>query len=187
MFRKEQHSNLNQIFDIKTPAGFEIIYRKYVKKLCRISYNQINDESLAQDIVHDVFKSVWERRNTLVLKGSIENYLVRAVKLSILNYIRTKISHEKHLKTKLLTIDTIDNHTENQVHVNDLTKQVNLLTNKLPNRCKEVFNLSRIKGLKNKEIAGLLLISEKTVEAHLSKSLKFLKTHLADYQRYMLK
>lgn len=168
--------------NLKTKESFEAAYRQYAKKLCRIAYNQIQDEAIVEGIVHNVFISLWERRETLLIKGPIENYLVRAVKLSVLDYIRTRVNHRRHLQSCLASYSETGNCTEEELSFNELTAQVDQLVNELPCQCREVYKLSREKGKNIKQIASILLIAEKTVEAHLTKALKFLRFHLSDYQ-----
>lgn len=169
-------------FNLKTKENFEVAYRQYAKKLCRIAYNQIRDEVIVEGIVHNVFISLWERRETLSIKGPIENYLIRAVKLAVLDYIRTQINHRKHLLCSLAGHGEMRNFTEEELNFNELTERVDHLVDKLPCQCRKVYRLSREKGKNTKQIASKLLIAEKTVEAHLTKALKFLRVHLADYQ-----
>ena len=161
--------------------SFEHVYKNCVKKLCAIAYNVVRDRDTAAEIVHDVFLSVWERRQVLKLEGELENYLVRAVKLSSLEHLRTTMIHQKHLDGIAYTQKDLTNLTEDQIAFDELSERINLLTSGLPAQCKQVFSLSREKGLSNKSVAISLNISEKTVEAHLSKALKYLKDHLRDY------
>jgi len=171
---------LNQA-DTISRESFEHIYKTCVRKLCAISYNAVEDRDTAAEIVHNVFLSVWERREVIRLEGELENYLVRAVKLSSLEHLRTKMIHQKHLDGIASAQNHQTNTTEDQLAFHELSERINLLTSGLPTQCKQVFSLSREKGLSNKSVALSLNISEKTVEAHLSKALKYLKDHLRDY------
>lgn len=160
---------------------FEQAYRQSVKKLCTICYNAIGDQEVASEIVHNVFLSVWERREVLDLHTDIENYLIRAVKLSSLEHLRTAVLHQKHLSFIALQQQSQANTTDQHVGFSELKLRVESLTSELPPQCGLVFSLSRDKGLSNKEIASMLNISEKTVEAHLSKALKYLRSQLSEF------
>ncbi len=164
-----------------TREWFEQVYKRSVRKLCIICYNVVRDRDTATEIVHNVFLSLWERRETLTIEGEAERYLVRAVKLASLEYLRTRMLHERHLSGIASRLHHDVNTTEEQVAFDELRERIYFLTSGLSPQSREVFILSREKGLSNKAIAASLNISDKTVEAHLSKALKYLKEHLADY------
>ncbi len=168
--------------DFTTEEGYEKVYRAYVKMLCRIAYNQLRDEAVAEGLVHNVFCSLWENRNNLQLEGPIENYLVRAVKLSVMDQIRTQARRRERLESAYANQSAGRPFTAEQVGFNELSRRVEMLVEKLPNQCREVFQLSRYRGLNNREISSSLCIAEKTVESHLSKALKFLRIHLAEFR-----
>lgn len=168
--------------DITTPEGFGEVYNLYVVKLCRIIYRYTKDYSTAEGIIQNVFVSLWEKKGSLKIKGSIENYLVGAVKLALLEHNRTKAIRRDRLEDHLVNYCGSAHCTENEFAFNELSSKVNQLTDRLPCQCKRVYELSRVKGLSNKEIASTLLISENTVENHLSKALKFLRSNLKEYQ-----
>ncbi len=160
---------------------FEQVYNQHVRKLCAICFNVVKDQHIAAGIVQNVFLSLWERKNVLVLEGSIEHYLVRSVKLASLEYVRTKLIHERHHSALAIQTSDLSNITEDEIALCDLRDRLHSLTSSLPAQCNEVFRLSREKGLSNKEIGTLLNISVKTVEAHISKALKHLRFYLTDY------
>ncbi|WP_147300432.1 RNA polymerase sigma-70 factor [Dyadobacter luteus] len=175
------HYLFHEVQDMISREWFEQVYKQYVKKLCTICYNVVGDEEVAREIVHNVFLSVWERRDVLDLHSDIEHYMVRAVKLSSLEHLRTSVIRQKHLSIIASRQNSQANTTEQQIGFSELKSRIELLTSELPPQCRQVFNLSRDKGLSNKEIASLLNISEKTVEAHLSKALKYLRSQLNEF------
>lgn len=164
--------------DFRTQKGFEETYNAYSEKLCGIALNLTRDRAIAENIVHDVFFSLWKRRTKLVLQGPIGHYLTRAVKLSVMEFLRNKELQNKKLECLLYETCRSNHCTENAVNFSELSTKVDQLVDQLPCQCKEVYTLSRIKGMTNKEIGSCLLISERTVEAHLYKALKYLKANL---------
>ena len=168
--------------NIKTPNGFEKIYRLYWKKLFGICYYQLQDEELAKEIVQDIFKALWEKRERLEIKSSIEAYLIRAVKLEVMEYYRTKATHHEHLLRITANLPDQENTTAETVAFQELSQSIDELIEQLPSQCKRVFELSRAMGMKNREIATELLISEKAVEYHISKALYYLRANLREYR-----
>ncbi|MEO9511217.1 MAG: RNA polymerase sigma-70 factor [Flavobacteriaceae bacterium] len=166
----------------KTEEGFEHLYNLYAEQMYIICYNKIDNKEVAKGIVQNIFKSLWERRGKLTITGSIEHYLFRAVKLETITYYRKKSVQAKSRKVILEKSPISDNYTEDILDYEELSSLVNILIEKLPSRCREVFKLKHYEGLSNKEIASTLIISTKTVEAHVTKALGFLKLNLEEYQ-----
>lgn len=170
------------IIDFQTEKGFELAYHQYSQKLFRIAFNIIKDRAIVEELVQNVYCSLWEKKDSLELKGPLENYIVRAVKLAALDHIRTKMTHQNHLRSSLAEHSKSTTCTENQVMFNELSQTLLQLTEQLPHQCRQVFRLSREKGMTIREISSALFIAEKTVEAHLTKALKFLRKELSEYR-----
>ncbi|NQX41357.1 RNA polymerase sigma-70 factor, ECF subfamily [Pedobacter steynii] len=165
-----------------TEETFALVYKTHWKKLYYLCYHKLQDQDLSKDMVHDLFRSIWERRETLIISDSIEKYLVRSVKFKISTYFREKIQQERNLEESMRYCKDTDLVTEKHVAFNFLTKEIASLVDKLPERCKLVYRLSRENGMNNRQIASSLLLSEKTVENQLTKALSFIRQHLADYK-----
>jgi len=159
---------------------FEAAYHLYWEKVYAVCYNQIRETEPAKGMVQDIFKSLWERREELEL-DKIENYLVRAAKFKAFEYIRNKVSRKQHVTVKLQGDNMQSNCTEERVLYNNLKEKVNVLVDTLPPQCKKVYRMSREDGLGNKEIASLLLITERAVEYHITRANSMLKLKLSGY------
>jgi len=162
--------------------SFEHTYRTCWKNVYGIIFHYTRDEEIAEEISQDLFASLWERRERLVIKTTIEQYLNRAAKLEAFEYLRTSSSHRAHINCALQGHCAGYNCTEEQVLFKELHGNVNLLVDQLPCRCREVYRLSQEQGLNNKAIALALQISEKTVEYHLYKAIGFLRNNLQEFR-----
>ncbi|MDO5968260.1 sigma-70 family RNA polymerase sigma factor [Flavivirga aquimarina] len=179
MFRKKKnHSDSITTLDIKSISGFEKTYNAYWEKVYAVCYNNTRKIELSQGMTQEIFKSLWERRNRLQIEH-IENYLVRAAKFKVSEYYRNKAIREKKLNIACADYCNAANCTENDISFSFLVEELGMLVEKLPCRCKEVFKMSREKGFTNKQIATELQVTERAVEYHISKALKFLKANLS--------
>ena len=138
--------------------------------------NRFLDEDEAEDVVQDAFVELWEKRNEIDLGDSIHTFMYRSVYFKAINIIRHK-NVENNYSQSLIDIyqKKID-----YFHPDDeINKEIFSVIESLPEKCKEVFKLSYLNDMKNKEIAELLNISLRTVEAHMYKALKFLRANLS--------
>ncbi len=181
MFPKKSNSVPPEKECFNDPKSFEHIYRKYAPKIYGLCYHKLRDEELAREIVQEIFKSLWEKKDTLKISSSLEHYLIRAAKYKVIDQIREKISHHSHITFMKENISLSDNYTEHDFLYNNLTGKVNQLIEQLPLQCRNVYCLSREKGMSVSEIAAALLISEFTVKNHLKKALNYLRKNLPEY------
>lgn len=162
-------------------SAFEELYNRYWYKLFCISYHQIGTKEEAEELVHDLFESLWNRRAESNIRH-LSSYLVISLKHLITNCIKSKITWRKYQEYILLHKMQEISSTEDNVQFNDLSEAIEKAMKKLPEKTSKVFQLSRFENRSVKDIAKELHISEKAVEYHITKSLKVLKDHLWIYQ-----
>lgn len=157
----------------------EYLFKEYYKRLFSVAYQVVNDESLADDVVQEVFIHIWNKREDLNITSTIEGYLVRSTVNRALNYV------EKNKKIKTVDIrDHIElNAPQNQYGENNydreiFQKMVYTSLESLPPKCKTIFTLSRFENMKNKEIADHLGVSVKTVENQITIAISKLNQEL---------
>ena len=153
--------------------AFTEIYNRFWKKLFAVAYNRMQDQELAEDIVHDVFVSLWANRSTAEIK-TLENYLASATKYMVLGKIKKK-ERERLYNSTLKETPVIELPVESSLHYKHLLEIVNDEIEKLPEKCKLIFKYSRNDHMPVKEIAEHLSISSKTVENQINKALKQLR------------
>ncbi len=163
--------------------SFEQIYRQHWEAVYTVCYHYIQSKHLAEDFVQDIFQSLWERRKKLVIEVSIENYLMRAARYKVFEYLRTEALHRKHHEKLHFPASLASNATEDAILYNELSQTIERLAGNLSPQVKTVFELSRIAGMKNRQIADELELSEKTIKNHLTRALNSIRTALKEYEK----
>ena len=167
--------------------AFEHLFDDNYRHLVLYAKKFVMDTEIARDLVQDVFIYIWEKRSRLNIDRSLNSYLFRAVHNACINYLKRESNKEDYIKKFLLKINgdnfatskNEDAH-ERLVH-NDLLERIEFIVEGLPEQCKNIFHMSRFRGLKNKEIAELYSISQRTVETQIYRALKVLKEGLRPY------
>jgi RNA polymerase sigma-70 factor (ECF subfamily) len=157
--------------------AFEILYNKYSARLFHAAYNLFRDSDVCEDLVQELFIDLWTKRNQLNIT-SLEAYLKVAIRHRVIYYIRTKKA--------TLDLDVVDELIEkytadSKLLQNDISQLLETNVAQLPEKCRQIFTLSRKEYLSNKEIASRLNISIKTVENQMTIALRYLRTGLTDY------
>ena len=158
--------------------AFDELYGKYGKKLLFFTLGYINSTEDAEDIIQEVFLIIWKNHKQLKEQHSFNSYIFTITYNAIKKYFRKKRIEKKHFEIFLNGHESIDNITISKVEYNSLADQVKKIVDTFPDRRKEVFKLSRESHLNNQEIADKLNITKKTVENHITTSLKDLRGKL---------
>lgn len=162
--------------------AFELLFRKYYIPLCRFSNKYLNNTEEAKGTVQEVFSKIWEGRDDLDPEDSINAYLFRITHNISINKLRRKQVESRYFEVyKLVYIDHNDDSPYDSLLGIELNDKISHAVNKMPPKCRKVFDMSRMEGLKYSEIASMLHISVKTVEAHMSKALNIVRFELRDY------
>lgn len=153
--------------------AFNELYDRFWEKLFAIAYNRLKDLQVAEDVVQDVFTSLWNNRRALEAV-SLNNYLAAAVKYMTLAHFR-KQEYARKFTLETAFRQTTETPTETVIHYRGVLKLVNEEVNLLPEKCRLIFRCSRQNGMSTKEIARHLHISPKTVDNQLNKALHHLR------------
>lgn len=165
---------------------FRNIFRLYYTPLCHLSNSYLEDEDEAKSVVQDAFLKLWEVRESLNSDSNLRNYLFTLVKNNCLNILKRKqILLKHHEKIKWLEMryqyQSLERMGSEYLEFDELKEKIDKAIKSLPEHCRVVFEMSRFEELKNREIAEKLGVTQKTVEAHLTKALKILRKELKDY------
>jgi len=155
--------------------AFDKLFSKYSKKLYYFAKGYLGSKEDAEGLVQEVFLMVWNKRKELKEHLSFNAFLYTVTYNAIRKYFRKKAREKKYLDRFLVDYDGKYNKTVTDIEYNNLLELANEAIEKLPEKRKLIFQLSRHKGLSNIEIAKRLDISKKTVENQIYSALKFLR------------
>jgi RNA polymerase sigma-70 factor, ECF subfamily len=173
---------LSKRIRIGDEQALELLFRKYYSRLCSYANKYVNDPEEAREIVQEVFIKIWERREDIDPEESLGPYLFRITCNNSINRLRHRKVVGKYAEIyKLVYVDNAEISPHESLIASELTQNISKALKKIPPRCRQIFNLSRVDGLKYSEIAYTLNISVKTVEAQMSKALNILRLELRDY------
>lgn len=165
---------------------FDYIFNYYYSSLCAFSMHYLNDRSVVEDLVQDFFVYLWIEAPRLQIRSSLKSYLYVAVKNRCLDYQKHHKITEKYQAFIHFSSEKEDNSTDNFIAESELRQAIQSSMGKMPPRCREIFELSRLNGLTNQEISDKLDISKRTVEIQISNSLKILRKELVEFLPFWL-
>jgi len=161
--------------------AFDILYKKYSKRLYLFGYSILKSQEETENLIQDVFLNLWEKRNDVERDASVKYYLFSIAYNSAITLIRKK-TRESEFINYLKSLPEINEEPTNlKIEFNDLTNKLEEIIQELPQRQKQVYLLHRVKGLKYSEIGEQLKISTNSIETHMSRALKTIRAKLEYY------
>lgn len=160
---------------------FENLFREHYQMLCSYALRFVGDPDTAEEIVQDLFYTLWERRMELNINSSVKSYLFSAVHNRCLKFIEHRSVEQKYRSYYLRHESEIDSGDMDSASLAEMQQIINRVLDSLPERCGKIFRLNRFEGLKYQEIAEQLSISVKTVEANMGRALRVLRKSLKEF------
>lgn len=161
-------------------AAFSLLFREYYKDLVFFGGSILPEKELIEDIVQNLFLKLWSDRKFLAIETSLRSYLLKAVKNSCLDELRHREIINIHQEFVLQSYNDVGFDTDDYIFYSDLLERLNEALQKLPQNCRETFELSRLDGMKYKDIAEKQNVSVRAVEVRVSKALNLLRIYLKD-------
>jgi RNA polymerase sigma-70 factor (ECF subfamily) len=162
-------------------AFFEKIYLQFYASLCVFAKSFVYDDDEAEEIVQSIILKLWEHKESTAEITSLKSYLYRAVRNTCLNHIKHEKIKNQYQDTSWIKLKEIESEFIDPYQNTELEEHINEAIFNLPERCREVFEMSRFDGLKNKEISEKLDISVKAVEANITRALATLRKKINNY------
>ncbi len=167
--------------------AFELLYRKYFRRLCAFANKYLHDYDVTQEVVQEVFYTIWEKREHLDSNKEILPFLFQSTKnrsLHILEHQKVEDKYQQVIQYAYSQGDFFD--VQDSLLAKELEAKLGEIIESLPEKCRKIFLLSRQEGKKYKDIAEELNISVKTVETQMSRALKVFREELKDYLSIVL-
>lgn len=160
--------------------AFEEIYRRYWRKMLGIAYHSTGIQQEAEEIVQEVFLALWNRRDLVNIRN-LDLYLTIAIKNQVYDFFKSQFSFRKY--QEYLVFNEIAQYygTDEIVGFQELMAAVEKVLSRLPEKSAEIFKRSRFENQSVRDIAKGMNLSEKAVEYHITKSVKFLRENLRAY------
>ena len=186
------HDDINRAISDGEEWAYRAIYDRHYEVLCRVAYDYVKDQYIAESIVGDTIFHIWERREQLNIQGPIRRYLIRAVRNKCLDllasqYVRRTVSatgggNIDNSDEEYVSFDGVDeNHPLGILLEKELEDKVVEAVESLPSECRAVFEKSRFEGKSYQEIADSLGISINTVKYHMKGAIARIYAHLERY------
>lgn len=177
---KQQENFVLSALRQDSKEAFSFLFQTYYTDLVLFCGNFVRDKSTCEDIVQSIFLKLWNDRKSIRIETSLKSYLLKAVRNSCFDEFRhIEVVRQYETEYESSVLDSYD--TENYVLYSDLSHHLSRALETIPELYKEAFLLNRFEGLKYREIAQKLNVSERTVEVRVSKTLDLLRKQLKDF------
>ncbi len=162
-------------------AAFEEIFRRFWQELLDAAYRRVKVQETAMELVQGLLVNLYVKREKIVLRTSLRNYLHVSLKNKVLNAVRAELVRSTYQQHTLAAGRDHQPDAASSLQLKELQEQIDASCAGMPEKCREVFYLSRREHLSYQHIAEQLGISVNTVEKHMVKALKILRSRLKEY------
>ena len=175
----EIHALLEEIALKNSEDALRLLYLSYYKRILRLIHLYVKSEEISREIVSDVFMSIWENRNGLLLIDNFDSYIYKIAKYKSFNHLRSNKINTINIEDISIELFAKTQTTPEDNYISDETiSQINKAIEELPPKCQLAFKLIREDNLKYKDAAQILGVSVKTIENHLTLAIKKIRSRL---------
>ncbi|MBO9572471.1 MAG: sigma-70 family RNA polymerase sigma factor [Chitinophagaceae bacterium] len=171
---------LVQLLKQSDEAAYTELYHRYWKKMFYKAGQKLNNLPVAEEIIQDIFLDIWNRRASIELSANFSHYLASALKYKVINQQAKEYRELQYQRAHTLSPGQFDNSTTDYLEARELQKRIAELVAKLPEKCRLVYQFKQ-QGLTQQQISREMNISENTVETHIGRALKNLRTNLRSF------
>lgn len=161
--------------------AFEEIFRRFWQELLDAAYRRVKERETAMELAQSLLVNLYLKRETIVLHTSLRNYLHISLKNKVLNTVRAELVRNTYQQRMLKGGEPYQPDAASRLQLKELQQRIEESCASMPEKCREVFYLSRKEHLSYQHIAEQLGISVNTVEKHMGKALKILRSRLKEY------
>jgi RNA polymerase sigma-70 factor, ECF subfamily len=169
-------------------VAFERLFKTYYKNLCFFAENYVKEKAMAEEIVGNFFMTIWEKRKFIEIKGSVKSYFYSSVHnqcLKYLEHLKVMKKYEEYalsrLRNKELLAPTSNAYPLANLISQEIVQDIEKSIDDLPEKCKEIFMLSRFEEMSYEEISARLDISINTVRTQMARAMQKLRENLKNY------
>ncbi|PAW92318.1 hypothetical protein CKK33_01935 [Mucilaginibacter sp. MD40] len=175
-YQKNTDEALFALLKDNDDRAFKILFDRYWDRLLETAYYKLNSQKDAEEVVQQIFLEIWNNRHATQLRFSFRTYISAALRYSVYAAVAQRKRENQVSISSLEEDHFVDDSTRELLSFNDVRGKLEILMGQLPEKCELVFRMSREQGKSVKEIASELGISSKTVEAHITKAIKVIKS-----------
>lgn len=161
--------------------AFEEIFRRFWQELLDDAYRRVKVQETAMELVQSLLVNLYLKRETITLHTSLRHYLHISLKNKVLNAVRAELVRNTYQQHMMKGAGAHQPDAASRLQLKELQQQIDESCASMPEKCREVFYLSRKEHLSYQHIAEQLGISVNTVEKHMVKALKILRSRLKEY------
>ena len=164
-------------------SAYRQLFDQYYRRLVVFANKYLEDLESARDIVQEFYLHLYESRHSISIQTSLKSYLYSAVRNRCINHVKHEQVMEKHRNMSRSAANASDPDPEEIMDAVELEVRIYEIVSSLPEKCRQIYIMSRVEGKQNREIADELNLSIRTVETQISKALKSLKDSLLPLRR----
>lgn len=165
----------------KRKEEFKRSFEKYYPVLCNIAYRYLLDKETSEDIVQDTMLSVWQNKKDLLPESELVPYLKVSIRNNCISFLRKQTFEVLSIADELVSQKVCSLTEECEEEGVASSEKIEHLLGVLPTKCSLVFRMNKLHGMKYREIAEELNISEKTVENQMGKAIRLLRDYVASH------